>query len=66
MILHKLLPDLEVVRQLGTPSVAGVHGDADVAVGVEVQLCALKDKPVHMALYCTDDAQDLKAHSPTC
>ena len=65
-VQKKQLSNLEIVGQLRAASITRVHGDADVAVGVEVELCALKHKPVHVGLDRTDDAQDLKAHSPAC
>lgn len=49
----------EVVWQLGSTSVAWVHGDTDITVGIEVELCALKNKSVYMALHSSDDAQNL-------
>ena len=50
---------LEVVGQLGAASITRVHGDADVAVGVQLQLGPFKDELLHVGLHSSDDAQDL-------
>jgi len=50
---------LEVVWQLWAAGIARVHGDTDVALGVEGQLRPFKHKHVHVGLHGADDAKDL-------
>ncbi len=50
---------LEVVWELRAAGVAWVHGDANIAVAVELQLRALKDEALLLLLHRADNAQNL-------
>ena len=52
-------PYLKVVWKLRPASVARVHCDADVAVGVETKFCTFKLEHIKLGLYSANDAQDL-------
>ena len=53
---------LEVIRQLCAPGIAWVHGDEDATLLVEVNLAALKDKPLGQVSQGLQDGEDLLRH----
>ena len=57
-----LTTHLEVIWQLWSAGVSGVHGDAHVAVGLQRQFRALKDERIDVRLDSPDNAQDLLRH----
>lgn len=53
---------LQVIRQLGAASIAGVHGDVHRAAGVQLNLSVLEDKALDLGLNGQLDGQDLLCH----